>query len=137
MRKWLIYPIGFLTNAIRNKCSNYSLCLLLAVFVSTQVSAQYSQSKHKALSGDEILVSKPENYAKPSATYLLTNDIIWPGAEQLINREQYQIVLARYGGEGSDKRTPRIWWDTNPDPYKPHPEPVERIDLPWEDWVQN
>ncbi len=63
--------------------------------------------------------------------------IIWPGSEQLINGNQYQIALARYGGAGSDKRTTRMWWDANPDPYKPHPEPVERIDLPWEDWVQN
>jgi len=61
--------------------------------------------------------------------------IIWPGAEQLLNGEQYQIARQNLGGE--DKRTSRFWWDANPDPFKPHPDPVERIDLPWEDWVSN
>ena len=61
--------------------------------------------------------------------------IIWPGSEQLINGEQYQIAKQNIGGE--DKRTSRFWWDANPDPFKPHPDPVERIDLPWEDWVSN
>ena len=55
----------------------------------------------------------------------------WPGDEQLINGEQYQIALQRIGGEGKDSRTTRFWWDANPDPFKEHPGTVETRTTPW------
>ncbi len=55
----------------------------------------------------------------------------WPGEEQLINNEQYQIALERIGGPGKDSRLTRIWWDANPDPFKQHPESVETRTTPW------
>ena len=55
----------------------------------------------------------------------------WPGAEQLINAEQYQIALERIGGEGKDTRTNTFWWDANPDPFKTHPDTVETRTTPW------
>jgi hypothetical protein len=55
----------------------------------------------------------------------------WPGAEQLINADQYQAALERIGGEGKDTRTTTFWWEANPDPFKPHPETVETRTTPW------
>lgn len=55
----------------------------------------------------------------------------WPGSEQLINAEQYQVALERLGGAGKDSRTTTFWWEANPDPYKPHPETVETRTTPW------
>lgn len=55
----------------------------------------------------------------------------WPGEEQLINKEQYQIALERIGGSGKDTRLSRFWWDANPDPFKQHPETVETRTTPW------
>lgn len=55
----------------------------------------------------------------------------WPGEEQLINAEQYQVALGRLGGEGKDTRTTTFWWEANPDPFKEHPETIETIDRPW------
>ncbi len=55
----------------------------------------------------------------------------WPTEEQLINKEQYQLVLERIGGAGQDSRLTRIWWDANPDPYKEHPGTVETRTTPW------
>lgn len=55
----------------------------------------------------------------------------WPGEEQLINGEQYQIALERIGGEGKDDRTTTFWWEANPDPYKQHPDTVETRPRPW------
>lgn len=55
----------------------------------------------------------------------------WPGDEQLINAEQYQVALERIGGEGKDTRTTTFWWEANPDPFKPHPETVETRTTPW------
>lgn len=46
----------------------------------------------------------------------------WPGSEQLINADQYQMALERLGGAGKDTRTTTFWWEANPRPYKPHPE---------------
>jgi hypothetical protein len=55
----------------------------------------------------------------------------WPGSEQLVNSAQYKLALARIGGEGKDERTTNIWWEANPDPYKPHPGTVETRNAPW------
>ncbi len=55
----------------------------------------------------------------------------WPGSEQLINGEQYQIALDRIGGAGKDDRNTTFWWEANPNPFKVHPETVETRTTPW------
>ncbi len=55
----------------------------------------------------------------------------WPGSEQLINEEQYQIALDAIGGKEKDSRTTTFWWEANPDPFKEHPGTVETRTTPW------
>ncbi len=53
----------------------------------------------------------------------------YPDEEQLINGKEYETAVARLGG--NDNRLSKVWWDANPDSYKPHPGTVETRTKPW------
>ncbi len=102
MRCFLFTLVLLFTKIIRNETlkSSIILAFLLAVFFSAQVSAQYAPSKHKALTDGVIPVSKPGSYAKPGATYMLTNDIsssrstIFLGKDITLDLNGYTITFA-------------------------------------------
>ncbi len=67
---------------------------------SLPVMAQYNQPPHKSLSEEEIPVSKPGNYEKAGATYVLTNDIssaksaIFLGKDVTLDLNGYTLTYA-------------------------------------------
>jgi hypothetical protein len=53
----------------------------------------------------------------------------WPTAEEQVNSASIAAALERFGGV--DDETVPVWWDANPDPIKPYPGQVLRMNQAW------
>ena len=73
---------------------------LILYFFPNPVLAQYNQSEHKPLTEGVIAVTKPGNYGKPGANYMLVNDIssdmstIFLGKDVTLDLNGYTITYA-------------------------------------------
>ena len=83
----------------KQKISLLFIFIFINLFVS-DLYAQYKESKHKTITEEAIAVTKPGNYGKPGATYMLVNDIssdmspVFLGKDVTLDLNGYTITYA-------------------------------------------